>query len=106
MNKALVIPAVGVCGLLVLAWNEIGRDHSAPSPSPGYGCVEPARQMFTAGDPPRPGITRSELLRSSWGHPTHQSKTTSTTGETEFLHYDGGMVMLRDGVVISVTERR
>ena len=64
------------------------------------------RHIFTNGDPPRVGITRNEAIRSSWGVPTHESRTTSGNGETEFWHYDGGMLMLRNGVVVSVTERR
>lgn len=64
------------------------------------------RYIFTNGDPPRVGLTRSEAMRSSWGYPKHESKTTSTNGETEFWHYDDGMLMLRNGVVVSVTERR
>lgn len=96
-------PALGIAGV-VLVVALVLNDGFASIWKPTKNA--PTGYIFTNGDPPRVGLTRSEAMRSSWGTPTHESKTTSGNGETEFWHYDGGTLMLRDGVVVSVTERR
>ena len=96
-------PALGVAGVIALVALVF---HEGASIFPAREERASTRYVFANGDPPRVGLTRSEALRSSWGYPKHESKTTSTNGETEFLHYDNGMLMLHNGVVVSVTERR
>ncbi len=110
--KWLWIPAVAIAAsALVYLGREAGGDpiDRALSSAGWLGNSTDDRKtprLFASGDAPRVGLSRSEVLRSGWGSPQSESKISSGNGETEFWHYDRGMVMMRDGVVISVTERR
>lgn len=95
-GAALTVAVLIVSGMWQSASDSLREKRSEARPS----------YLFTNGDPPRVGLTRSEALRSSWGSPSNETKTTSGNGETEFWHYDQGMLMLRNGIVVSVTERR
>ncbi len=68
--------------------------------------IEEAKKYEASHNPPMIGMTKEQVLRSSWGSPNHINKDTYSWGTREqWVYNKKGYVYFENGIVTSISER-